>query len=336
MDALILLSYGREGEYRRAIMATLTFWAWTSNHQIKVLIFTDNPDYFRSYLSGIPVEYALITPEKLSAMMAGTKFIHRVKIGVIAEAFEYLQPDKIFFIDSDTYFYNDPAALFDEVSDTVSIMHTAEYRFEQIVNNPADADTAGPFVELLQKKTFKTSRGQERFHAGQMAWNSGVIGLSAASAAFLPDVFALTDEFYRYSKWFTSEQNAFSLLLQTRTQILPASSYVLHYWPPNDKRAMDSILGEKISPTFAQQPLEKRLIQARQWTAEMPAAVERYFLKNPYFALQRQAMDAFNKTQVLSGYKFALQAFMRAPRDVKFIKDVLFHTKRQLLKALRR
>ena len=52
---LVLQSFGRESEYKRAILATLSFYAFSSLpvDQTKVLLFTDQPEYFKKYFEDL-------------------------------------------------------------------------------------------------------------------------------------------------------------------------------------------------------------------------------------------------------------------------------------------
>lgn len=334
MTTVVLLSYGRESEYRRAIMAILSFWAWSSDHQARVLLFTDKPKYFAPFLAGLPVDYRLITAEEMQEIKGEQNFIHLVKVSVVNEASNTLQPgDKMVFIDSDTYFQADPAALLARISDTVSVMHMHEYVLGEFVSgNAADVKSGKLFIKMIEEKEFATSQGVEKFYAGQSSWNSGVVGMSKTVAtSVMPDIKPLTTTFFQHTQWHTAEQMAFALVLQTRTEVVAASPYIFHYWSLNEKRAMDSILAEKLTQAVPQLPLTERLALARQWAVDMPSVMQAYFAKNAEIGLQLQARQAFEKKQVFRGYKYSLLAILKAPSDSKFIKDVLYYTKNQLL-----
>jgi hypothetical protein len=87
---LVIQSFGRDNEYRRAILTILSFYAHSSlkREETKVLLFTDMPAYFSTFLEGLPVEYVLLTPEKIKSMRGEIDFLHRMKIAVIEEAFK--------------------------------------------------------------------------------------------------------------------------------------------------------------------------------------------------------------------------------------------------------
>lgn len=331
MTALVLLSYGRETEYRRAILTMLSFWGWSSDREVKMLLFTDKPEYFSPYLAGLPVEYSLVTTEMIREMKGPLNFVHRVKIAIIEKAFAQLKPQKLLYVDSDTYFQADPEPLLAQISDAISVMHMPERTFEEFTKDLANSRAAQLFINLISGRAFPTSQGPMRFRPEQQSWNAGVLGFN--DSALLADVYALTEEFYQCTKWNTSEQIAFALILQSRSQLVAAAPYIFHYWPANDKKAVDSILVAKITAQLAQLPLQDRLVHARQLAMDMPTALHDYYSRNKGVALQLQAMQAFEKHQVLKGYRLSILAFVQKPGDVQFIKDVLFHAKRQLLRA---
>ncbi len=67
--ALVIQSFGRENEYRRAAFVVLSYYAHAGeDNNERTLLFTDNPEYFEPYLKGLPVEYVLLTPEKIRTM----------------------------------------------------------------------------------------------------------------------------------------------------------------------------------------------------------------------------------------------------------------------------
>src|SRR5687768_10678009 len=109
---LVIQSFGRENEYRRAILTILSFYAYSSIEMDKtsVLLYTDKPEYFYGYLDGLPVNYILLTPEKIKKMRGDIDFLHRIKIAVIEEAL-ILSDGAILYADSDSFFTGDPKPL---------------------------------------------------------------------------------------------------------------------------------------------------------------------------------------------------------------------------------
>lgn len=113
MKNFVILSYGSETEYRRAIFTILSLFSWTEDYSDKyrVLLYTDRPDFFFSYLAPVSVNYVTLSSEKLKEMMGETGFIHRRKVAVIDSTFENYPGEDLIFVDSDTFFISCPSIL---------------------------------------------------------------------------------------------------------------------------------------------------------------------------------------------------------------------------------
>jgi hypothetical protein len=322
MKNLILLSYGREADYRMAIFAVLSFWAWFSGKKsdVRTFIFTDNPEYFYPSLSDLDIKYELLSPSKLDSMMGGMDYIHRRKIGVINEVFDRYPSDDLIFLDSDTFFMSDALPWFQIFAPGNSFMHSAEYTFEEAVKRYSTFNQAQypeAFIRLIENRAFLINKAETYFHRKQVSWNSGVLGLTKEIASLLPDVFSLTDEFYRATLWNTSEQIAFSLALQTKTKVLPCEQYVFHYWGQRQKKLIDQILVPLVNNDFVCLDLKKRLEIVKELSSSFPKRIQLDKLKE-------RSINAFSKNYFLSGCKYALYAFAESPFDFHFLKELVF------------
>jgi hypothetical protein len=147
----------------------------------------------------------------------------------------------------------------------------------------------------------------------------------------MPDVIQLTDQFYAKSSWHISEQIAFSLILQTRGKLLPATDYIYHYWEGDKKIAVDALLLEAITIRFAALPYAEKLLQIRQLVERLPTAIPAYLAKHSEIKLKQDAITAFNVNRFWPAYRASLAYLLKVPSDRKFLKDMLYHTKRGLL-----
>jgi hypothetical protein len=328
MTNLVILSYGRENEYRRAILAVLSCYAWLSEwaRLERVIIFTDNADFLRPYLAGLEVDYKMLTPAKIQSSREPTGYSHRLKAVVINEAFQAYPGDNLLFIDSDTFVFADPKPLLMRISPTVNFMHVLEYPLQERSNGYE----SGQFLKLIEKETFVTSKGEERYHSSQFSWNSGVLGLSEATAAYMPDIFLLMDEFYVGSNWSISEQLAFALILQTRSKLLPSDSIVHHYWESSKKLAVDALLTTLLTPKFADLVLSDKLNIVSSLTKRLPADIVAYLNMHPEINLREEAIFSLYMKDFKKGYWLASKYILNKPADIKFIKDVLYYTRRLL------
>lgn len=328
MKLLVTQSFGRESEYRRAIFAVLSFWAWYSGpaEEVQTIVFTDNPDYFKRYITQVNVRYVALTPDKIKAMRGNIDFLHRMKIALIEESFSLYPGADMLYVDSDTFFTTDALPWIKEFKPGRSFMHLFEYKFETCRDMPLPAgETFRAYLNLIENTGFTISTGVTRFAADTESWNAGVMGLPAQVAQWLPDVYALTEQSYPQTQNHASEQYAFSLILQTRTELLPCDEYVYHYWYRVKKQITDILLDKQLGDAFVKLSWAEKMSAIKRMTREFPVAYESHELM-----LRDNAIQAFTSDQFASGYKHAFRALSKSPFNPQFIKDVLYHAKRHL------
>lgn len=324
---LVTQSFGKESEYRRVVLAILSYYAYSTNTTARTVLFTDNPQWFHPYFEDLPVDYVLLTPEKVKKMRGEIDFLHRMKIALIEEAFQLYQTDILYF-DSDTFFIADPMPYMLQLSPRKSFMHLWEYQFEYIREMPLPAGaTFQAFVQLIEKKTFQLSDSELSVHTKMSSWNAGVMMLHQSHSELIPDVYRLTDDFFPETKNHASEQYAFSILLQTNTDLSACDEVIYHYWYNVKKSIIDEILPDYFVKLRQQSSLQNRLSFIQSFTIKLPQIFEQHL-----FSLKDNAIQALNANHFLEGYNWAFKAiFAGAISDRTFIKDVLYHFKRQML-----
>jgi hypothetical protein len=327
---LVLQSFGRESEYKRAILTVLSYYSHSKLplDKTKVILFTDNPNYFSAYLEGLPIHYVLLTAGKIRAMRGAIDFLHRMKIAIIEEAF-MLTNEGLLYADSDTFFTADPTPLMEQVTAGRSFMHEWEYRFEELSTWPLPMGvTFRDFLSLIESKSFRLSSGEELIVTPKhVSWNAGVMMFHSSHARFIPDVYALTDQFYPLSLNHASEQYAFSTLLQNQTEVLPCDSVIYHYWYRVKKQIIDDYLGAHFNNAWAMQKLADKLEAVKRWTGMLPTYFDQHI-----WTIRDHAIQSFSGKNYTEGYKWAAKALSRnLLGDKVFIKDVLYHTKNFLL-----
>jgi hypothetical protein len=323
---LVTQSFGRVYEYHRAILAILSFYA-VADSKINTLLFTDNPDFFKPYLQDFPIQYVLLTPEKIKEMRGNIDFLHRMKIALIEEAFQ-ISGTHILYADSDTFFLKNPKRYFDNLDETKSYMHLQEYSFEclRTIALPA-GKTSLDFLRIIEEQEILLANGTPiSISATNSSWNAGVILMHSDHYRFLKDVYALTDQFYPESRNHASEQFAFSIILQTGTDLQPCEELVCHYWYNVKKKIIDDYLATNL-PTLQNISKEEKLNRVRKWIEQLPA-----ILNTHVYALKDNAVQSFNNKNFGDGMKWAVKAIAKgAYADIAFIKDVVYHTKVKIL-----
>jgi hypothetical protein len=326
---LVVQSFGRENEYRRATLAILSFIAYIKKpiDETKIFLFTDNPGYFESHLKGLPIYYILLTPEKIRQMRGAIDFLHRMKIALIEEAFSLTNGD-LLYADSDAFFIADPSYWMDQVSEEQSFMHVHEYHFESLRNMELPGGKIfRDFLHLIESKNFVLADGRGlKITAKHSSWNAGVMLFHSSHKNLLPDVYALTEQFFPFVKIYASEQYAFSIILEENTKLKSCEQMVYHYWYRVKKVIADEFLSKKLTSDWAGLSLDKKIELAKEWTLQLPRLFESHVL-----SLKDNSVQELNKNHFRKGYSWALKAAGKgAMTDVQFIKDVLYHAKRQL------
>lgn len=321
MTQLVLLAHSREVEYHRAIFAVLSFWAGYKDQAapaVQAVVFTDQPAFFELYLTGLPVRYEQLTAESLAAMQQPLGYVHRVKPAILAQVAQRYPQDELLFIDSDTFFYKLPDQLLQQLVAGITFLHQREYTLAEAVGVYAafgQAHFPKKLLELLATTHFKVAGAETQFHSEQSAWNSGVVGLPSVATALLPDVLGVLDALYAGTGWFTCEQIAFSLVLQTQRTLHACNDYLVHYWGKQQKYLMDKCLSELLTASFGQLSVVERLTQVRQLVPRWRRAIE-------LDRLHEGALYAFTQGQAVAGLKYAAKCWFIAPFSGKLAKDV--------------
>jgi len=325
--ALVIQSFGNEKEYRRAVLTVISYYAFcTPANAMKTLLFTDRPGYFEIVLKDFPVEFILLSEEKIRQMRGKIDFLHRMKIALIDEAFQRSN-DNLLYADSDAFFTTDPMPLFRTLSPAKSFMHVYEYAFDSLKTSMLpNGETDLKFYNLILNHKLTLADGSDLIIRPEHAsWNAGVMMLDREHAAYLPDVYKLTDQIFPTTGNHASEQFAFSVILQTRTNLESCESVIYHYWYRVMKRIADEFLAGKITPQWTKLPADQKMAEVKRWTHILPQLFDHHVLM-----LKDNAIQAFNINDFRTGYRFALRGFFKQPFDLTFLRHVAYHTRRNL------
>ena len=158
--------------------------------------------------------------------------------------------------------------------------------------------------------------------------------MSKAMVRSMPDVFLLTDVFFKASNWHISEQLAFSLILQTRSKLIPAENTIYHYWSGSEKTAVDALVTDVLTSKFATIPLNQKLLKIKIFVEKLPTLIKEYLLKNPQIELEEtraRAIYSFQIKDFNTAYTYSFQYLRKKPLDKTFIKNFLYYTKQRLI-----
>lgn len=327
MKTLVVVSFGNPGELNRAVFALLSFYAH-SPHALKTtraLIYTDCTDYLKRSLQGMPAEYIALSADRIQEMRGAVNYLYRTKIVLIEDAFRRAGTDLLYF-DTDTFFMTDATPLLDQVSPQLSIMHRHEYLIDHWKDFPLPG-TVTNFYSFVKAGSVNLADGSVLpISPAMSSWNSGVMVLHESHRAYIPDVLALSDQFFAATRNRASEQYAFSIILQTRTRIEGCERMVYHYWLAVQKKIIDAFLAKEMDDHWTTRPLEEKLGAVREWTATLPAYLDSHVL-----TARQNAIDSLNARNFRVGLTWAAKAILKDPfGDRNFLPAVFSQLKTQL------
>ncbi|MFN8342751.1 MAG: hypothetical protein U0V64_13875 [Cyclobacteriaceae bacterium] len=322
---LVVQSFGRWNEYRRAMLCVLSYAAVTGGRVNDVILFTDRPDVFADAFADLPVRYVLLTPEKIRSMRGQIDFLHRMKIALIEEAFGMTERP-LLYVDSDAFFLKDLTPRVVGLSDAEALMHVREYEFGSLRNMPLPAGKPfRAFVELIDSHVFDVPSGTMRVSPEWSSWNAGIMAFHPSHRGLLAEVYQLTDQFFVPTGNHASEQYAFSIVLQNHTRIQPCDDAIYHYWYRVQKQVVDELLERELTFEVMKGSLHERIGVVKNWISGLPALLERH----PAIIRDR-AIQSLHENQWRKGFGLGLRYLSGKPNDGTFVRDMLYHLRRML------
>ncbi len=295
----------------------------------KIIIFTDEPAYYIQQLGEITyIEYILLTKDAIKQMMGKDDLIHRVKIGIIEQITQKYPTHKLFYIDSDTFFYKPFSHILEKILPETTIMHKFEYKMEILGNyEKGSKDNFREIYDHICTNEFVINEQKLKIDISTFAsWNAGIIGLHPKHFSWLADVYQLTDQFYSQARCHAAEQFAFSYILQTRTQLSDCEDYNRHYWHQIEKQIADEFLAKKLNDDFQKLSLEDKLKQTKQMCDYLYNTFPTHEYTHRY-----NAMIAFSEKKYRKGYKEVILTLLKNPlQKIVFFKNVAYYTKQML------
>ncbi len=216
---LLYFLYGKKSIYRQeaqfSILSALRHQTHRESFSITVL--TDQPQA----LAGWPVRVVALDEATLADWMGTAGYVHRRKACAIRLGLELAR--KSIFVDTDTIFLRDPAALFERVSDDQCVMDQFEFLWREASKRK---DYTGLVSQLA------ASGGTPP--ASLRLYNSGICGMTAQGLAQMDQAIGLIDQWaHLHTQLHTLEQIAVSFVLADK-QVAEARDCVHHYYSQKD------------------------------------------------------------------------------------------------------
>lgn len=211
---LVYLIYGNDPVYhdeaRFSLLSALYRAADPQAFRIRVL--TDQPEHY----SGLPVDVQALTAAQLQDWFGPDRYSHRAKLCALREV--AARAEKTVFIDTDTFFLQDPMRLFEAVNEQLSIVD--EYYEAELPRH------------LTEHPAIAAVLAEQGFAAGPQAFiNSGLFGFCRVHGPMFDQALALCDVMYPASnRYFAIEQLVLGLAASQRVRLQADDSIIKHYW----------------------------------------------------------------------------------------------------------
>ena len=230
MNYIVYQAYGKLDILNECIYSLYSLEKYIGDAE--VVIYTDNESYIsRLAPMGLKINYQALSPDRIASWQGDLKFVHRLKIKMLAAFVEGLEREEvnILYMDTDTKITKDLKPVFERIANGDFCMHVEE-------GNIMAAKS--PYAKL-KKAMKKDVKLQDLISVNQSMWNAGVLGFKSMAKTRLAEVLELSDKIYAQVKIHSAEQLAFSLKFGQEGQTLFAcDNFIFHYWNFKEYRGL--------------------------------------------------------------------------------------------------
>ncbi len=224
---ILYFTHGSYEYLNEAVFALLSYYAYHKENENKVVVYTDNVDYFKQKLPS-DIEYVLLNKEIIKKWAGDINFVHRIKIELLKD-FSNRFSGNVLYLDSDTYFKQNISELFNHINNGSYVMSLDEgamgERKNKIIRNFDNYLKNKDYQAIINGKKFTFSKNTRMY-------NAGAIGVNIPDDNEVFDnALTLTDYIYPENPSHVVEQFAFCFLLQSKKpNIIEAEPLIHHYW----------------------------------------------------------------------------------------------------------
>mgnify|MGYP002776992953 CR=1 FL=1 len=286
MKVLAYFLYGNDREYLQelefSVLSAMRFLQNQDEIVIRLICDSDEVD--------LPIERLVFSPQEFASWTRDRTYLFRAKIGALLKAIDHYDCPVI-LLDTDTFFTDHPAKLFDRISSVRSLMHQYE---STLLESPE------PGWRTILKHDIDVQPESPMY-------NSGVIGLHPTNRALLKDAFEILDRLYDISPVFNVEQFAVGAALAQKTMISICPDVIEHYWG-----AQKDFIRVQITKALEHNQAERLLTQIPPFQGIYPKVRkrDRILTSLSYFKHWNN-----NYRRALLAYRSAL---FYAPQDIEY------------------
>ncbi|MBR8834056.1 MAG: hypothetical protein DSM106950_08445 [Stigonema ocellatum SAG 48.90 = DSM 106950] len=219
MKVIAYLLYGNKREYELELLFSIISalrLLKDNSEELIISVISDRQDV----VPELPIDRIIFSQNEFAEWTNNGTYNHRAKICALIKALDHYQAPVI-LIDTDTYFIDNPAKLFDRVSPQRSVMHA----FEDTIN-----DQLYTWQPIIEKLGDGMNRSEFYVSPQSPMFNSGVIGVDLANRWLLEKSLTFVDELYSLSPVFNIEQFALGTVLNKYNDLSLSTDIVEHYW----------------------------------------------------------------------------------------------------------
>jgi hypothetical protein len=292
---LVLLAVGHTDYLNEAFFSLLSFYRYNVNSSVKVILYTDSPDYFnRITASNFTVKQVSTT--EINLWKGQKNYLYRIKIKALQQAISS-QSGSYLFVDTDTIFRQNIDEIFYKIDQQNLFLDQCE---GPVQNKPGGI--AKKVRSLFRKKNRFILQNSEEiiFKKDFEVWNSGVIGLHSNYSALLFNTEELLDQLYKISPVFTVEQLALGYFFQQTNKLEATENYIHHYWYFKEfRKVLDAFFHANKSKTF-----DELLLESSKIDPELFA--------QPKLAYKRKTFMQKTLQKIFKGYKWKMPKYPAA------------------------
>lgn len=224
---IVYQAYGQECIRQECMFSILSLCSLKVADKYQIVVYTDKPEDFALLkpINGLHLSFEILKPEQIQEWRGEIDFVHRVKICLLLDVCDKYKGN-ILYLDTDTYFTEDPQPLFEHIASGTYVMHLPEGRIDSGQNL-----VFKKLYRFLRKNNFTIQTPQKNIlvEGKTLMWNAGVVGLSSNDRSLLDEVLLFNDSLHKKYPKHITEQLGFSYFMQQH-KLVPADHFIYHYW----------------------------------------------------------------------------------------------------------
>lgn len=233
----IYLALGDEKYKKEAIYSVISLYR-ACKKEYRIVIYTDDVEYLSKYLGkeGALLDYIdfiEIGHDLFQKWTRDGKFMIGAKVSAIKHFCDNYN-GKLIFLDTDTVILDDITKYFEQLED-VYLLNFERNNVEESLKHVNDFSTPAYLTTIKLLEGFMYGHNSVKVDNVWSPYNSGIIGMKT-DPILLQSVADCTETIFKIAEYSTSEELAFSYLLQATGKVHELKNEVIHYFVKKETR----------------------------------------------------------------------------------------------------